>query len=170
MVLIGYRGTGKSTVGRILADHLGRPLVSTDEGIVRRAGCTIPEIVERHGWKWFRDLESDVIRDLAGQGGQVVDCGGGAILREENRERLRTSGLVIWLRASVAAIAGRIRSDDQRPSLTGNRSFVDEIEEVLREREPVYRLAGHVAVDTDGRTPGEVAEEVLGELRKHGLC
>jgi shikimate kinase len=164
LVLIGYRGTGKSTVAAILAERLGRGVISTDEEIVRRAGAPIPRIVEEHGWDWFRDLESAVVRDVAAGTGKILDCGGGAILREENRRALREKGVVVWLRASVDTIADRIRTDDQRPSLTGQKSFVDEIADVLEEREPVYREACHVEIDTENRSPAEIAALILEEL------
>ena len=85
IVLIGYRGTGKSAVGKILAAQLGRRLVSTDEEIIRRAGKSIPDLVAAQGWEYFRDLESAVCQDLAGRDNLVIDTGGGAILRDENR-------------------------------------------------------------------------------------
>ncbi|MGQ0665977.1 MAG: shikimate kinase, partial [Nitrospiraceae bacterium] len=134
VVLIGYRGTGKSTVGRIVAARLGRSVVSTDAEIVRIAGQTIPEIVAQQGWDYFRDLESQVCRELAGRDGLVIDAGGGAILRAQNVEALKRTGIFFWLTASVDTIARRIGRDTQRPSLTGTKSFVEEIQEVLRER------------------------------------
>ena len=91
IVLIGYRGTGKSTVGKVLAGRLGRTLVSTDAEIVRRAGQPIPEIVAKHGWEYFRDLESTVCQELATREGLVIDTGGGAILRPQNVESLKYS-------------------------------------------------------------------------------
>ena len=84
IVLIGYRGTGKSTVGKVLAAKLGRTLVSTDKEIVRRTGRSIPEIVAEQGWEHFRNLESEVCTDLAGRDNLVIDTGGGAILRQQN--------------------------------------------------------------------------------------
>ena len=92
IVLIGYRGTGKSTVGKVLATRLGRPVVSTDAEIVRRAGRTVPEIVAQHGWDHFRDLESTVCQDFSAQDGLIIDTGGGAIGRavalKENRQTI----------------------------------------------------------------------------------
>jgi shikimate kinase len=169
LVLIGYRGTGKSTVAAILAERLGRSVLSTDGEIIRRAGVSIPEIVEEHGWDWFRDLETAVVRDASAGKAKILDCGGGAILREENRRALRENGVVVWLRASVDTIADRIRTDDQRPSLTGEKSFVDEIADVLEEREPVYREACHVEIDTDGRSPAEISNLILEELSTYNL-
>ncbi|MCI0426876.1 MAG: shikimate kinase, partial [Nitrospiraceae bacterium] len=141
IVLIGYRGTGKSTVGRLLAARLGRELVSTDAEIVKRAQRTIPEIVAQQGWDYFRDLESNICRELASRDHLVIDTGGGAVLRAQNVEALKKDGTLFWLTASVGTIAKRIGGDNQRPSLTGTKSFVDETEDVLRERTPKYRAA-----------------------------
>lgn len=161
VVLIGYRGTGKSTVGKVLAARLGRPVVSTDAEIVRRAGQTIPEIVAEHGWEYFRDLESTVCLDFSERDGLIIDSGGGAILRPRNVECLKKTGTLFWLTASVATIASRIGRDTQRPSLTGTKSFVEEVEEVLAVRTPKYQgVADHV-VPTDGRTINQIVDTIL---------
>ena len=164
LVLIGYRGTGKSTVGKILADRLGRELVSTDAAIVKRANLAIPDIVARDGWDHFRDLESQVCRELAGKDGLIIDTGGGAILRPENVACLKAGGVLFWLTAEVGTIAARIGGDTQRPSLTGTKSLTEEIEEVLRERRPKYEAAADHRIATDGRTLVEVAEAILAKL------
>ena len=161
IVLIGYRGTGKSTVGRLLAARLGRTLVSTDAEIVARAKRAIPEIVAQEGWDYFRDLESDICRELAGRDQLVIDTGGGAILRPQNVEALKKSGRLFWLTASVETIATRIGGDTQRPSLTGTRSFVDEIADVLRERTPKYQAAADHIVATDDRSIDQLIETLL---------
>jgi shikimate kinase len=161
IVLIGYRGTGKSTVGRQLAERLGRALVSTDEEIVKRAQRTIPEIVGQEGWEYFRDLESEICSEIASRDQLVVDTGGGAILRARNVEALKANGTVFWLTASVETIARRIGSGNQRPSLTGTKSFVDEIQDVLRERTPKYQAAADHIIVTDGRSTSQLMETVL---------
>ena len=161
IVLIGYRGTGKSTVGKVLAARLGRELVSTDAEIVKRAKQSIPEIVSRHGWEYFRDVESDVCRDLAERDQLVIDTGGGAILRPQNVGVLKRNGKLIWLTATVETITARIGGDTQRPSLTGTRSFVDEIREVLRDRAPKYQAAADHVVQTDGRSIQQLVEAIL---------
>lgn len=161
IVLIGYRGVGKSSVGRILAAQLNRQLISTDAEIVRREGQTISEIVEQHGWEYFRDRESDVCRDLAGGDGLIIDTGGGAVLRPHNVEILKRNGKLFWLTASVESIAARISGDTQRPSLTGTKSFVEEIEEVLRERTPKYQTAADHIIATDDQPIEEVAERIV---------
>jgi len=161
IVLVGYRGTGKSTVGRLLASRLGRELVSTDAEIIKRAQHSIPEIVAQNGWEHFRDLESDICREFAGRDQLVIDTGGGAILRVQNVEALKKNGTVFWLTASVETIAKRIGSNNQRPSLTGTKSFVDEIQDVLRERTPKYQAAADHSIATDNRSVNQLVETIL---------
>ena len=165
IVFIGYRGTGKSSVGKLLAERSGRTLISTDSEVVRRAGQTIPEIVKQHGWDHFRDLESDVCRDLAEKDQLIIDTGGGAILRQENVDRLKAGGILFWLTAEVPTISRRIGGDTQRPSLTGAKSFVEEIEDVLRERTPKYQAAADHAIATDGKTVTEIADAIQALLQ-----
>lgn len=162
LILIGYRGTGKSTVGKVLAKRLNRELISTDKEIVKRAGRSIPEIVQEKGWEYFRNLESDICRDLAGRDNLVIDTGGGAILRQGNVDALKRNGTLFWLTASVDTIAGRIGGDTQRPSLTGEKSFIEEIEEVLRERTPKYQAAADHVLSTDGRSIQQLVSTILG--------
>jgi len=157
IVLIGYRGTGKSAVGRILADQLAWPLFGFDRLIVEKAGKTIPEIVAEKGWEHFRDLETEITLECAVKDQSILDTGGGCILRSRNVRALKGNGTLFWLQASVPTIAGRIRADDQRPSLTGDKSFLDEIADVLKEREEKYRAAADYAIETDSMTPAEIA-------------
>lgn len=165
IVLIGYRGTGKSSVGKLLAERSGRTLVSTDAEVVRRAGQAVPDIVKQHGWDHFRDLETEVCRDLAGKNQLIIDTGGGAILRKENVDQLKAMGILFWLTAEVPTISRRIGADTQRPSLTGAKSFVEEIEEVLRERTPKYQAAADHVIATDSKTVGEIADAIQGILK-----
>ena len=166
IVLIGYRGTGKSTVGKILGRMLAWDVVSTDAEVVRLAHLSIPDIVSRFGWDYFRDLESQVCQDLAGRESLILDTGGGAILRPQNVEALKRSGWLFWLTAAVPTIVERIGNDTQRPSLTGTKSFTEETADVLRTREPIYRAAADYTISTEGRNPEEVAEAVLAHVRK----
>jgi shikimate kinase len=164
VVLIGYRGTGKSTVGKLVAARLDRVLVSTDAEIVKLVGQSIPEIIEQHGWEYFRDLETKICQDLAGRDGVVIDTGGGAILRSQNVEGLKRTGKLFWLTAPVETIAKRIGADTQRPSLTGTKSFLDEIQDVLRERTPKYQAAADYIIETDEKSTTQVADEILARL------
>jgi shikimate kinase len=165
LVLIGYRGTGKSVVAEILSRELDRQAVSLDAEIVREAGMPIPAIVEKHGWPWFRDLESAVTRRFAKREGLILDTGGGVILRPENIENLRRGGVLFWLEASVEVIVERIRDSSERPSLTQGKTFLQEIGEVLEERLPLYRAAADRAIATDALTPDAVADEIIREFR-----
>lgn len=164
IVLIGYRGTGKSSVGKILAEQLGRELISTDAEVVNLAHLSIPDIVKQSGWDHFRNLESQVCRDLADRDGLIIDTGGGAILRQENVDALKRNGLLFWLTAEVSTITKRIGGDNQRPSLTGSQSFTEEVEEVLRARKPKYAAAADHVIGTEGRSLAEVTEAVLAKL------
>ncbi|MDT8440342.1 MAG: shikimate kinase [Desulfuromonadales bacterium] len=161
IVLIGYRGTGKSHVGHLLARQLDRQLVSLDAEIVKAAGMRIPEIVAQFGWPHFRDLETEQARRLADRDGLVIDCGGGVIERPENATILKTNGLVFWLKAPVTTIVARIADDSERPALTAGKSFTEEVAEVLERRTPLYRAAADVEIDTDDCTPQQVAEAIL---------
>jgi shikimate kinase len=160
LVLIGYRGTGKSTVAQLLAKQLGMEVVSLDQEIVRHAGRTIPEIVAAQGWAHFRDLESEITKRCAARDQIIIDAGGGVILRQENVENLRRGGTLFWLRASVPVIVARIAAGSERPALTAGKSFTDEVEDVLNERIPLYEAAAHHRVDTDARTIEQVAAEI----------
>lgn len=161
IVLIGARGSGKSAVALELSRLTGLLSQSTDDEIVRRAGCAIKDFVAANGWDAFRDLESEVVRDVAAPGNVIIDTGGGAILRQANVDALRANGHVFWLRAPVAVLAERIKDDTQRPSLTGTKSFVDEIEEVLAARTPLYTAAAHDIIDVDATAPIQIAKTIL---------
>jgi shikimate kinase len=160
LILVGYRGTGKSAVARKLAPVLDRRVVSLDEEIVRLAGVPIPDIVAARGWNHFRDLEEKLCREFSTREGLILDCGGGVVEREANIALLRAGGKVFWLRAMPATIVGRIGGDASRPSLTGNKSFTEEVEEVLQRRTPLYERLAHARVDTDGRSVEELAATI----------
>jgi shikimate kinase len=162
IVLVGYRGTGKSAVGAIVAERLGMQCIAMDAKIVEKVGMSIPEFVEKHDWPAFRNVESEVARELSGVDNIVVDSGGGVIERPENIDALRTNGIIIWLKASVDAIVSRIEGGTERPSLTGVKSFTDEVEEILDRRIPKYAAAAQYEVDTDDLTPEQVADRVVG--------
>lgn len=160
VVLIGYRGTGKSRVAAVLARQLGLGVVCLDAEIERRAGRRIPEVVAQVGWSGFRDLEEEVVRTQAARDGLVIDCGGGVVEREANFAVLRMAGPVIWLKASPQTVVRRIRRDRQRPSLTGTKSFTDEVSEVLARRTPLYQRLAHYSVETDSLTVADVSARI----------
>lgn len=161
IVLIGYRGTGKSSVARILGERLSRTVVSTDDEIVRLTGKSIPAIVEESGWDTFRDIESRIIRGLGGEDNLVIDCGGGVVVREENMTNLRKNGKVFWLTAIPGTIIERIKENTDRPSLTGVKSFTEEITEVLEQRRPLYLKYSDYTIGTDSLSQSEIADRIL---------
>jgi shikimate kinase len=165
VVLIGYRGTGKSSVASRVAELLTLRVIGLDAELVRRAGKSVPEIVAERGWPGFRDLEEQVVADAARLQGYVIDCGGGVVEREANFPVLRAAGRVIWLTARPDTIVRRIGGDTQRPSLTGQKSFTEEVVEVLTRREPLYRRLAHAVVSTDDRSLGAIAADVVREAR-----
>jgi len=161
IVLIGYRGTGKSVVGAIVAERLEMKCITMDGMIVERIGMPIPEFVEKHDWPAFRNVESEVARELSCVDNIVIDSGGGVIERPENIYALHTNGIIVWFKASVDVIVSRIEGDTERPSLTGAKSFTDEVEEVLDRRIPKYAAAAQHEIDTDHLMPEQVADRVV---------
>ena len=167
IVLIGYRGTGKTTVARLLAEKLSIDWIDADVQIERRAGKSIADIFSDDGETAFRDLESAVIARLALRKNLVVAAGGGAVMREENRKALAAADAMVWLKADAQTVAQRISGDAsnaaRRPNLTATGG-IDEIRELLALREPIYRRCATCQVDTVGKSPADVVDEILNAL------
>jgi shikimate kinase len=161
IVLIGYRGTGKSEVGAIVADRLKMACVGMDSEIVRRAGMSIPEIVEKYGWARFRDMETEVAVDFSARDHLIIDTGGGVIERPENIAALQKNAVIFWLKASVGIIVSRIKGDTQRPALVEGKTFTEEVAEVLERRILKYENAAQYEIDTDQLSTAQVAEQVI---------
>jgi len=168
IILIGYRCTGKTTIGEILAERLGWPLVDTDTLIQDRAGRSIQEIVAEGGWADFRRREREIIADVAARDRQVISAGGGAVLDEENAKALRALGRVVLLTASPETIWGRMQADPktaaERPNLTDSGGIA-EIRNLLAERRPKYLAACHYEIPTDRFSPEETAGRILAWLK-----
>ena len=168
LYLIGYRCTGKTSVGLLLADALDWTFVDMDHELVAEAGTPIEEIVDSRGWKYFREREAQLLERLSRATKQVISTGGGVVTVPENIARMQESGKVVWLHASPATIAERmeadINTDRQRPPLQGHDS-VAEIEEVFAERLPLYDEAMHLQVETDNLSPEEVSESIIRWLK-----
>ncbi len=165
--LIGYRGTGKTSVARELAARLKCDWLDADDVIEQRAGKSIAEIFGDDGEAAFRDLEAAVIEELSSRAGSIVALGGGAVLRVSNRSAIRSAGPVVWLTASVDSIVARLAADEatasRRPNLTstGGRT---EIEKLLNQRMPLYRECATLIVNTEGKTVAQVADEIAARL------
>ncbi len=171
VILIGYRATGKSTVGRLLAERLGIPFYDSDKQIEKQAERPIRQIFEEQGEAVFRDWEEQVLAELTrpDQSPCVLATGGGAILREASRRSLRRFGWVVWLRADASILARRLarsaRGPQARPALTA-RGTVDEVHEVLALRTPLYRRTAHLVIDTTERTSLDVARDIAAFWRQ----
>ena len=163
LFLIGPRGSGKTTVARLLAERLGWEWVDADDVLERRAGRSVREVFAAEGEAGFREREAAVVAELCGLERHVIATGGGVILREDNRHRLREGGHVVWLTADPETLWQRTQNDpstaERRPALHGGGR--EEVAEVLRAREALYRACADFAVDTSGKSPGEIAEEIL---------
>jgi len=164
--LIGYRGTGKTTVGRELAERLRAVAVDADQWLEAAAGCSIRELFAAGGEQLFRDHESEAVRVLTARDGLVVAWGGGVILRPENRVALR-NGFTVWLRATPATLWKRIAGDpstgERRPNLTA-AGGLEEIEQVLAARTPLYAAAADWEIDTERAAPAEIAAFIAARL------
>jgi shikimate kinase len=161
--LIGYRGCGKTTVARLLAKKLGWKWLDADEVLEARFGRSIRDIFAEEGVEGFRAKESAVLAELCNLANHVIATGGGVIMRPENRELIRQVGFVVWLTADPQTIWQRLKTDpstaERRPDLTCGG--LAEIETVLAERQPLYAACAHVTVDTVGREPAEIVNDIV---------
>ena len=154
--LIGFMGSGKSTIGAALSQSTGRRLLDTDELIVERDGRDIPAIFEESGEPFFRKIEREALNDVASMDeGCIVSCGGGVVLSQENVELMQASGRIVWLVASSREILRRVASDTSRPLLSGKKTLQD-IETMMEERHDAYAGAADITVDTDGMGIDEI--------------
>ena len=166
VVLVGLSGSGKTTVGRVLARHLGWRLLDTDQEIRRRTGKAIEQIFREDGEPHFRAIEAKIVQAACAGARQVIATGGGAVLDPDNRRRMRDGNLVVLLETSPETLAARLQNSlarHPRPLLAGP-DLVARLAELARQREPQYRCAHHV-VQTDGRGPNEVAEAIARLVR-----
>ncbi len=165
IALIGYRGTGKTTVAKLLAKQLNYAWIDADVEVEQRAGKSIAEIFRTSGEEAFRDLETEVVAELCQRKQTVLALGGGAILRETNQKCLAQCQQIIWLQASAETIAQRLSGDptttQRRPNLT-NRGGLHEIEQMLAFRDPIYRACATLEVDTEGKAPAQIVDEIMG--------
>jgi shikimate kinase len=168
IVLIGYRGSGKSAVGRRLADRLKMKFVDTDDLIEERQGVPISDIVKSHGWGHFRKLERNTIEEISKGNRLIIAPGGGAVLDTDNVKALRINGVIIWLKADKQTLLKRMNQDPgtniRRPTLTG-KGTSEELKEVMSLREPIYEWASEIQIDTSELDVEAVVENILTVLK-----
>jgi shikimate kinase len=169
--LIGYRCTGKTTVGREVAQQIGATFVDADERLMKNTGETVAAIVSRGGWSLFRRLEKQALKEICTKRGQVVATGGGIVTDPDNIEMMKQHGAVVWLHATPETIYSRMSKDektgDLRPSLT-DYNLKEEIEKTLSERISLYERAMTFEVDTDRKSYMDIAREIISRLSEAG--
>ena len=164
IVLIGFMGTGKSTVGKILAKKMNRALVDIDHRVEEKEKRKISEIFEKEGEDYFRRLEKETIRDVVSHSGQVITTGGGAVMDAENLAALKSGGFLVALTASAETIYQRVKDTRHRPLLKSG-DLLAQIRQLLEARRPAYDKADlHFA--SDGKTGAQVADQILEALEK----
>ena len=167
IVLIGYRGTGKSMISKVLADILHCRRYSLDEEITRQTGKSIPEIVKQEGWESFREIERGVVEKVSSEvRSSIIDCGGGVVVDERNVMDLRRSGKVVLLISSFEKIIQRISRDLSRPPLEPALSFEEEQRKVLAERDSKYRAAADCIFETTHLEPRQTALKIVTRFKK----
>lgn len=165
IILTGFMGTGKTTVGKILAQRLGYRFMDTDSMIEKRTGMTVSDMFDHHGEQFFRDQEKQLVKEIAEQQGWVIATGGGLVMQSPNVETLNRCGWILCLTASPDEILDRIsRQGNQRP-LLNTSSPRNEITRLLEMRNPVYNQFPQFT--TSGKTPDMIAEQILKEFRVH---
>jgi shikimate kinase len=163
LILVGMMGSGKTTVGRMLAKRLGKVFVDSDEEIIKRTGVTVPHIFDVEGEAGFRQRETAAIRELTGHDNLVLATGGGAVLDEKNREMLQQNGVVVYLKASVHDLWQRTRHDRNRPLLqTDNRHA--RLTELFLQRDPLYRQVSDIVVQSGKQSAHALMLHLTGEL------
>jgi shikimate kinase len=167
IILIGYRCTGKTHVGRLLAGELQMAFLDTDQLIEEKTGMPIASYVSRYGWGNFRSAEREVVEAVAQQNNSVIATGGGVVVDPDNLSALKKNGWLVWLAATTAVIRERMAlaqaGGTLRPALFGTDPLA-EIETVLRDRMPLYEQASDLRLHTDGRTPEAVAQAIVSAL------
>src|SRR3989338_4763066 len=170
IVLIGMPGSGKTTVARLLAKRLGKRCEDIDSLVAKKAGMSIKEIVEKFGWDHFRDLESDMVREVSEQNGAVISTGGGIITRSENIETVKKNGLCIFLRATLRILLQRMEEDDShRPAVTTATTPQEEMEKRLADRVGLYEAAADETIDTENAPPEHAVEQIVAKLQERGV-
>jgi shikimate kinase len=164
--LIGFMGAGKTSVGRILAEKLRLEFCDLDDLIESECGKTISRIFSEHGEAFFRDLETEKLRSVSKNSGQIVATGGGIVLRQSNWKIMKDGGLTVYLKASTDVLWNRIKDDTSRPLLQVEKPF-EKVRELHSMRMLIYEKAD-LMIDTENRSPENVADYIIGQL--DGLC
>lgn len=162
--LIGFMGSGKSTIARQLKKELDMELVEMDQRIVDEQGMSINDIFAQKGEEAFRDIESQLVVDLGNQEASIISCGGGVVIRPQNVENMKKSGKIVFLTASPETILERVKGGTDRPLLNGNMN-VPYIKEMMDKRRDFYEGAADIKISTDNKSVKEISDEIIEALK-----
>lgn len=165
IALIGFMGTGKSTLSKYLKEKYGMDIVEMDQEIADQEGMSIPDIFAAHGEEYFRNLETALLVRLQSRKNTVISCGGGVAMREENVRELKKNGYIVLLTASPQTIYERVKDSDDRPILNGNKN-VEYIVELMEKRRKKYEAAADVVIRIDHKTAQQISEEMMRKLKE----
>ena len=161
IILIGFMGAGKTTVGNVVAERLNQPLFDTDQLIEQQTGMSISKIFEIYGENEFRRLETEMLKgNLSASKDWVLSVGGGLPLKEENRGLLKKMGIVVYLRVQPDTVLQRLKGDKSRPLLQGG-DVKQKVESLLRQRGSIYEEGADIVINVDGKTPENIGQEIL---------
>lgn len=161
IILTGFMGSGKTTVGRALAEKYGYSFIDTDAVLEERAGCSISEIFERYGEAFFRNMETDLLKEICGSTtGAIISTGGGLPLRNENADTLKEMGYVVFLEISSSEVIKRLAGDMNRPLLAGDKRD-EKVSDLLTYRNPIYRSASDITISVSGRSVDDIVKTIM---------
>ena len=164
IVLIGMRGSGKTSVAYSLSKQLSLRVFDTDRMLEKKVGMKLSDFVKNNGWDAFRAKESEIVRDLIPVTNAVISTGGGIILRKENIEILQKNGTVVFLKTTMASMINRIKHTKNRPSLTDKKTLEEELEQVWKERKELYEGYATFTIITDNKTVEQISKEIIHKL------
>lgn len=162
--LIGFMGSGKSTIATCLAKNYGMDMIDMDQLIVESEGMSISDIFTQKGEVYFRDAETKLLIQMQGEKNKVISCGGGVVLRDENVQVMKKSGQVVLLDAKPETILERVKNDENRPLLRGNKN-VQFIRDMMEKRQPKYEATADFVVYTDGKGADEICKEIMSKVK-----
>ena len=165
IVLIGFMGVGKSTVSNALQNTFAMDVVEMDEMIAKKNNMSISEIFDLHGEAYFRNEETNLLKEVGNEKNKIVSCGGGVAMREVNVQEMRKSGKVILLTAKPETILERVKENHDRPLLENNKT-VEYVSELMEKRRPAYEAAADIVIATDGKSANEICEEIIAQVKK----
>ena len=165
IVLIGFMGAGKSTIAGMMHEAFSMEVIEMDQVIADQQGMSIPEIFEKYGEEYFRDLETNLLIDMQARQNVIISCGGGVALRERNVKEMKRNGKVVFLTASPETILERVRDECDRPLFKGHKN-VEYISRMMETRRPKYEAAADFIISTDGKSSYDICREIVSELQR----